>query len=1432
MADDGPGIDEPGDADDAGGLTKEQREQAQQSIRRVVRDEGIGLSQMAHSAVVSALCASACAPIVAAGLGAGAGVGAAVGVFGGIGAGFLADVVKVQVERLRQQRPDAEIIEDDLVDALRKGFQESLESGSDQAGRLRLDIAEVLARVDGIRFAHEVALEASNEDLARLIERGTDDLGREISKLAHSVGNVGRDVDVSIQLIRMMIVEMRKLAGDLELGQQELKVRSSMDAARRTSRFPRGENPYLGLRAFTTSDSAVFCGRSWATAEVLRRAADQFEAREPLIVVGASGAGKSSLLRAGFLASVSNGAFRVVGSKEAKQRMVRPSYPETGPLENLASGISAITGRTPMEVRTQLNGDPVDFARYVRSRLSSDEDGSAPIRLVLVVDQFEEVFAPDVKVGDRKRFIAALCALASTGRVPIASVVIGLRGDFLDRLTDDAGSLQQALSAPVVVGRITRDEVREMVHVPAYVAGAELEPGLVDVILDDARNAGRSSTGNAYDAGALPLLSESLRRFWEKQQDLEPGKAVRLLTREAYREAGSVAEAVSRTADGVYEKKLDQEQRHVARSLFLHLATISATTVTRRSRDRTSLETRLGPEAGAVIDKFVAARLLVSDKNSVEVAHEVIFDSWAALRSWVEKERALLAGFQSLLDDADRWVQEGRPSHLLVSGPRLSAALRDLSDIWDEGTADAGAADSHADRKEAAREFLRASRRRRTWVRTGIATAAAVVLVTALTAYTSVRDASQAERLQASLKLAEASRDEALTDGPRARLLAAAAWETAETDEARAAMSNSMMSTATGLHVPVTGGGAIPVDPELVAFSGDGSTAASAGADGLVAVWDARTWRTERVFRQKTAVGAIDVSGDGGLVASANVGSLGIIDVLAGEVVDIRTDLAAENVLFSPDDRYVAVSGIPTAAESPDASAVTKVWDIRSEKLLAGSGARSPDGYRLTSHWLHFVSPDSSVVILDSTEGSMPVLRPGNRPGGWEQQGARIVDVAGAARYDLVLCPQPCSDYSVSGAEPATDSVPFKNADGPRSSAPYQAADGGRLVATTYGSGGRFGIEVHDLSRGRLVAVLRTTTPIVDFELSPDGKRVAAAVTGGLQTWSLEGGTASVEISADSPSSVELLDKSTFVVDSADGVQVWDLAVRPPRLVRTDPRISYIGGGKTATRTADRIVIRDVRTGDDISVIPIPEEGINGAGFVGDRFVVDHQSRSSGSSGTTLSMWDPETGALISEFDWEFPDTATGWWGLALEPGGKELLVAHGRSGNLYAFDAETGRKAATLSGATGDIHGFDMAASNGAIYAVTSSGLFKWDSYDSDSKARQLISEPVGSAVASSPRRRYLYLSVNSDIVMWDTKLEAAVASIPMPEELSSLGVSESGKVIAHGMKGAYIVTPPTLRDNLHSTVCERAGRGITQEEASEHMSGLPVDPDEVCGD
>jgi WD40 repeat protein/transcriptional regulator with XRE-family HTH domain len=641
-------------------------------------------------------------------------------------------------------------------------------------------------------------------------------------------------------------------------------------------------SPYQGLSVFEEQDAALFFGRDAATTQVLERMSRLLAGVGLLVVSGASGAGKSSLLRAGVLPRIQAGGLAAALESASWPRVVLT--PTRAPLDELALRVGVLAGTDAAAVRRELDTTPAWFALTAWQAAlaglrgpADDPDGSVAERcrppqrrLLLVVDQFEELFTQCTEEEQRRAFITALHAAATAGhgpdQAPAALVVLGLRADFETRCAD-----YPELAGPVqdryLVTAMTERQLRMAITEPAKKAGAKVDDDLTCLLLAEMRTGQPGAVG----AGGLPLLSHALDQAWR----CRTGQAVTLAD---YDRAGGIDGAVAASAQRAYDT-LTPAQQAAARQVFLRLTATGSDGVDTADRaTRAELTDGQGAaeaaDVAAVLEAFAAERLLTISADTVEISHEVLLTAWPLLRdTWLADTHAGRIVRSRLHTTAAEWARQSRDPSYLYSGSLLHAAADTAARI---------AADPahHPPLSQTERDFLRAcdranqGRARQRQVLVALLT----VLVVGFAAATvvAVRASQQVTRqsqVVTSGLLASQSRIIGDTNPALSKLLSVAAWRIHPSGPARLAMLAA--AARPGIAILKGPGIGAVLGPHTrgvtsVAFSPDGNILASGSVGGTAQLWDVAMRRPigYPLSTQTGSVNAVAFSPDGKKLAT------------------------------------------------------------------------------------------------------------------------------------------------------------------------------------------------------------------------------------------------------------------------------------------------------------------------------------------------------------------------------------------------------------------------------------------------------------------------------------------------------------------------------------------------------------------------------------
>lgn len=644
-------------------------------------------------------------------------------------------------------------------------------------------------------------------------------------------------------------------------------VRGSMPHAELAATTVELGTPFRGLLPFGEDDASFFFGREALVEELLSRVKHS----SLLAVVGPSGSGKSSVVRAGLIPALRRG--EIPGSERWICVAMRPGE---RPLEALAAAVAPLGGTGEVEI-TALARRLAEDPQALRSTAERALEKQSGARLVLLVDQLEEVWTLTRDQAKREAFVRLLLEAAEPGG-PVV-VLLTLRADFVGEALayrDLAAALTRSL---VLVGPMSREELRRAIVGPAKAVGLALEPGLVELILEDM----------AGEPGALPLLQSLLFELYRRR-----GSGYLKLT--SYEAIGGVQGVLAFTGDSAFQA-LTPEEQAIARRVLLRL--VQPGEGAADSRRRATIDELLPSgdvpaRVEQVVQRLTAERLLVTGRDqggavTVELAHEALIHGWPLLRRWVAEEREALHALRQLGDAALDWERSGRDRSYLFRGARLASATERFA-----GGSDLNRLE-RAFLAESARVERTRSRVRRGSLIAGFIVAATMVSCVVLFA----------------LLYVQLDRSVQSTQATSAAVAATALSQSNATATAEAA-ARSLAERA-----------------NTTAYSPDRS---------LVASFDAENFFTVRRNGSADVLFRIDSSGrrgtttafspDGRLVAVGfDDGTIELRDSLSG---DLRAALtghtgAVQRISFGPDGRILASAGDTTG----------RLWDVPSESQLA-----------------------------------------------------------------------------------------------------------------------------------------------------------------------------------------------------------------------------------------------------------------------------------------------------------------------------------------------------------------------------------------------------------------------------------------------------------------------------------------------------------------
>lgn len=1182
-------------------------------------------------------------------------------------------------------------------------------------------------------------------------------------------------------------------------------------ARRPPGRRPSGVEPYRGLSAFGVDDADWFFGRQALTGELLSRLGSlAADGGGVLVVVGASGSGKSSLLRAGMVAALRDGAL-----ENSTSWPVLLFTPGPHPVKALAAHLD------------DLHLDP----------------GAGP--LVVVVDQFEEIFTSCADPDERHRFVTELSDMAA--RPDGALVVLGLRADFYAHALRYPELLAALRDGQLTVGPMTDAELRDVILEPARKAKVEVEEGLVELLLRDLSPRGDASLGGR-DAGVLPLLSHALYATWEHGQRHR-------LTIASYEEVGGISRAVAATADTVYAG-LTASQQSSARRLFLRLVHVSADVADTRRRIRLmELLADSGGQSAQVedlLDRFIAGRLITADIETVEISHEALLTAWPTLRSWLDTNRAGLVVGQELDAAAAAWRRENRDPAALYRGTRLAAAEQ-----W--------ATDHRAELTAAGREFLdtsaRHERRRGRRVRQVIAALAALTLVTCVLAGHAFRqqafaDAQRHEavnqRNQAISRLVAGRADRLRSrDLSLAAQLSLAGYRIAPTAEARSSLLNSYLQpTVARLH-------GFPTAAQSVAFTPDGHLLAAAGLDHIIRLWDTNSTQRPQELSGPPLTGptqalySLAFSPDGTILAAAGADHA----VYLWNVTDpnqpqpIGTPLTGPSstiysVAFRPDGQVLAAGSDDKTIwrwELSTPSAPRPLPPLTGPTAAVHSVAYSPDGRMLAAG-----SADTSVRLWNTSNLNRPTAI------GPPLTGHTMKVLTVAFSPDGKTLASGSADQTVRRwdlTNPARPAPRGPALNGPTSwiNALQYSPDGYTLAAGTSDNT----VTTWDATTGQLTGTLPHPTPVTSIAFAPDRRTLASGSNDGqIRLWTLPapqltGATDALFSMSFSP------DGHTLAGASRDGsVHLWN--VTDPRHGRPLSTITSPPGQPPFAATAafshdGRTLAIGTRTGpvqlwdttDPARPSPLGPALTGPTALVETlAFSPDGHTLAAGGDDTNIHLWDLTHQAAPTHLG-TITNTGGMVFAVTFSPDGTTLAAA--RSDNTARLWNITDRARPTalgppLSGFNGYVYGVAFHPA-GKVLAVGSADktVRLWDTTVSERPVPlgTPLTGPTGSvywATFSPDGQTLAAASLDGTITVWNTRdprrphITATLTNSTNP--LYTTLFSPDGHTLAGASADGTIRLWDPDPDRVASWICANTGAPITSDEWSQHVPDIAYHP------
>ena len=1129
-----------------------------------------------------------------------------------------------------------------------------------------------------------------------------------------------------------------------------------------------GDNPYKGLDAFHLEDADSFFGREALSEILTTRLSENGTTPRFLAVVGPSGSGKSSVVRAGLLPALA--ADRIPGASEWT---VAGMYPRVNPFHELEASLQRVAVKRTSDLLSILRRDAYGLSRTARLILPDEQP------LLLVIDQFEELFTLVDDVGLAREFLDLVYGAVTDPRSTVR-VVITLRADFLDRplMYPDFSWLVQERTAMVVP--LTPDELERAITLPAKQANVQIETGVVAQLVAEANE----------QPGALPLLQFALTELFDNHVS-------GVITLERYEEIGGLQKTLAAQAEKIFES-LDESQQETARQIFLRLITLGegAEDTRRRAPLSELTETADASSSAYVVEYLAANRLLTTDidpatrEPSVEVAHEALIREWERLRGWLEESRVDIRMQRLLNHAATQWARGRRDESYLLRGARLTQYAG-----WSEETDIALSDAERAYLQASLREEERRERRLRRIRNAALSVAITVAVVMGFLALAAVNERDKANEASAeslSVALSGAAR-EAFDKGDRGLALALAIESVNIVREPLSQVQRTLtdIAYAPGLRREMVDADAFPattdnpypnhmngvaVSPDgQYALAGMGGLAYEAGGQANVALWDLNSgelvhrfdghprsvvdvafnadgltafsagWNAEIIQwdlaslseRQRIDPGSDqtvqviaphpdgDILGAGGCIdwnpeIGCSAHGVTLFDLTTGEMmlqVESEFFFGIFALMFSPDGDSFYVEGVEETSEGLAVHLLKYATDDGRELLDAvyprtdqvKSGDVSPDGERILLGYRAGL-----LSLVDSETGEELLILEGDGVAG------RVMEVSFSPDGQTALTAHQTGQlihWDLATGEPL-DVFP---ADANLAWDVAWTPDG--LRAVTGGNEGA--LRLWDIAQGN---ESRRYDPegidsLWDLDLSPDG-----------QTLMLTSGREGFEDIAPPAE-----DRSILFWDIGSGEEIRRFGGHP--IVAWHAAFSPDGlSALSAAGTHDPMRLWDVETGDTIQRFA-NDYGVYHVSFSPDGNTAVYSGRDG-----SVRLWDVATGVETQRIVASGLEATSA----ALSPYGS-LLLTGDRQGNVYLWDLDTGEKLREFEGHGNRVDTLVfLPDQRHALSAAQFDRIIIWD-LDTGESVREYGALGTGRVALSGDYQRAAYNTPDHSVILLD---------------------------------------------------------------------------------
>lgn len=1231
------------------------------------------------------------------------------------------------------------------------------------------------------------------------------------------------------------------------------------------------ENPYKGLRPFSEADADHFHGRGTLVQELLSKLSEENDLSRFLAVVGPSGSGKSSTVKAGLIPALRRG-----GLPGSDNWFIVDLIPGSHPFEELEAALLRVAVNPPESLLSQLKEDQSGLRRAVNRILPPDED----IELVLVIDQFEEVFTLMEDEEMRTLFLDSLISAVLDERSRVR-IIVTIRADFTDRPLSyvDFGELMRSRS--IFVLPLNADELEEAITRPASHVGLVIDPGLVAQIVREVGD----------QPGSLPLLQFALTEMFERREG-------RQLTSAVYQDSGGVFGALGRRAEELYQG-LDDDKKQVVRQLFMRLVTLGEGVEDTRRRVQVTEFSGMGEQFQAIIDQFTKYRLLTSDRDpitrtpTIEVAHEALIREWESLRKWIADSREDIRNQRILLSASTAWNDANEDVSFLLRGARLAhyedwlqnttITLNEQEQAYLDVSLRQRELEEQqeTERQERERALEKRSKNVLRWL-------VGVLLVAAVVSGIFAIQANSAEG--EALRQAGLASTAAVDAQQQAELAAASAADAKAEAEARAiqqAIAVEQGNLASSRELSMSAVNLLGTDPELsillsmqglntaytkasesalhqslqisrvrfaltdhsdevanVVYSPDGTLLATVSYDRTIKIWDTNTWQVlltipyEGVILGEGLQGndlKFDREGTRVYLVIPQEGSEGVIlqvwaadsgELQSKTILPIKVDGGSEFQL-SPDKTQLVVSFIEGGVELWDVARVERLLSLTdpggeeiNQSYFSSDGSRLVTlGYTFVTVWDVEASLEAGVgqvIATLKTEGDNTVVE-------FSQDNQRLaIGIEDVEIWDLSDTTSPV--MILEGQDNVISKLVFNQDE----SVLFASSFNGTVMGWDTSSGDElFTLAGH---KGLVTAMSLSADDNYMATASSDNTvriwDVKPEASGEVRTMPISGSIFDMELSPDE----NWLARGSYfgpaeILDAETGELILSLSGDPDTGVY---RVSFNpDGSRLATVGEDNIIrVWDTATGEALLSFNGHGEGNSGGFFIGTidvDFSPDGSRFATAGTDGVAKIWDAETGELLITIDGH----TAGLHSLTYSPDGSMLVTsADEPDSTVKVWNAETGELIYTLEGHYTRAWGLAFNPDSSILVSGGMGGVVKvWDM--TTGKEMYTLPNQVRTVaqVAITADGKQL-ITVGEVVRIWD--LETGAELLTLTPDRGTLALTADGNYLYIGVGNHFIGLYVLPLDEILSLAETRVTRWFTEDECQQylHLDTCPPAP------